>query len=122
VTAPSDVPTLRAAWWTLRAARRTRSMLARQPLESAMANLPEVPPLPDHAERGVRAVLHRRGDTCLIQAIVLQAWEAAHGRPRDLVIGVTSPRGGDFEAHAWVDGDFPCHDTGFSELLRRPPA
>jgi hypothetical protein len=34
---------------------------------------------------------------------VLQAWDAAHGRSRDLVIGITGPDG--FRAHAWLDGD-----------------
>jgi transglutaminase superfamily protein len=120
-TARIDLPTLRAAWWTLRAARQTRVALARQPLEKAMATVPTAPRLPEHAGRGVHAVLRRRGDTCLVQAIVLQAWEAAQGHSRDLVIGVTSPRAEAFRAHAWLDGDLPCHELAFSELLRRPP-
>jgi hypothetical protein len=72
-----------------------------------------------------------------VNAIVLQAWEAAHGQRRDLVIGTTGPDG--FHAHAWLDGDpvVPASEPGFdtsvlaesrveggvrsfSELLRRP--
>jgi hypothetical protein len=72
-----------------------------------------------------------------VNAIVLQTWEAAHGRRRDLVIGTTGPDG--FHAHAWLDGDpvIPASDPGldtslpaesavdggvrtFSELVRRP--
>ena len=71
------------------------------------------------AVAGVAAVLRRRPSTCLEQATVLQAWHAAHGRARDLIIGVTAPKEG-FRAHAWLDGDPQCHDEGFRELLRRP--
>lgn len=67
----------------------------------------------------MRAVLRRRSDTCLVRATVRQAWHAAHGVHRDLVIGVTAPGRG-FQAHAWLDGDPPCHSEGFHELLRRP--
>jgi hypothetical protein len=56
---------------------------------------------------------------CLVRATVRQAWYAAHGDLRDVVIGVTAPSGG-FAAHAWLDGDAPCHSDGFHELLRRP--
>jgi Transglutaminase-like superfamily len=45
-----------------------------------------------------------------VKSIVLQAWEAAHGRRRDLVVGVTDSAG--FRAHAWLEGD-PVHaDAG----------
>jgi len=55
-------------------------------------------------------VLRRRGESCLVRAVVLQAWEAAHGRRRDLIVGVTDPAG--FRAHAWLEGD-PLHaDAG----------
>jgi len=117
---------LRAAWWAFRTARRTRRLLERAGLDSAIAP-PPPPPLPSPAVRGVRAALRRNGDTCLVNAIVLQAWEAAHGRRRDLVIGATGPE--DFHAHAWLDGDtvIPASEPGvdmpvrtFSELSRRP--
>jgi hypothetical protein len=112
-----EVPTIRAAWWALRGARRARGTLDRDGLE-AVHNLPPVPALPDSARRGVEAVLRRRHDTCLVRSIVLQAWDHAHGVPRDLIVGVTSPSAG-FEAHAWLEGD-PPPDEAFRELLRRP--
>jgi len=65
----------------------------------------------------VAAVLARRPASCLERALVLQRWDAAHGRPRDVVIGVTSPA--DFSAHAWLDGD-PAGAGPFQELLRLP--
>jgi hypothetical protein len=116
---------LRAAWWALRTARRTRRLLDRAGLDSALAP-PPPPPLPPAAVRCVRAALRRIGETCLVNSIVLQAWEAAHGRRRDLVIGTTGPDG--FHAHAWLDGDpvVPASEPDlevartFSELLRRP--
>jgi hypothetical protein len=55
------------------------------------------------AERGVRGGLRRSHESCLVNAIVRQAWEAAHGRRRDLVVGITGPDG--FSAHAWLQGD-----------------
>jgi hypothetical protein len=112
-----DLPTLRAALWGLRSARRARRRLDREGLE-AIVTLPPVPPLPDQARRGVQAVLRRRGDTCLVQSMVMQAWDAAHGRPRDLIIGVKAPSRG-FEAHAWLEGD-PDPEEAFQVLLRRP--
>jgi len=53
-----------------------------------------------------------------VRASVLQAWDAAHGHPRDLIIGVTAPAAG-FRAHAWLDGE-PAGEE-FEELLRRSP-
>jgi hypothetical protein len=67
----------------------------------------------------VRAVLRRRGESCLVRSIVLQAWYAAHGEPRDLIVGVTEPGGG-FAAHAWLEGEAPHGSEPFDELLRRP--
>jgi Transglutaminase-like superfamily len=109
-------------------------MLNRGGLDPALAP-PPPPRLPPASVRGVRAVLRRIGETCLVNAIVLQAWEAAHGRRRDLIVGATGPQ--DFGAHAWLDGDpiIPASDDDllssgepgsngeirtFSELLRRP--
>ena len=109
---------LRAAWWALRALRRTRRVLPEAGLETA-GSLPRPPMLPAHAARGVMAVLRRRQDTCLERALVLQAWHAAQGHPRDLVIGISASRSG-FKAHAWVDGERPPADETFTELHRRP--
>ena len=113
-----DIPTLRAAWWTLRAARSAHRT-ARRGIESI--EIPSVPVVPEHAGRGVSAVLRRRSDTCLVQAVVLQAWHASQGRDREIIIGVTAPSQG-FRAHAWLDGDPPCHDDSFEELMRVPTA
>jgi hypothetical protein len=112
---PPDLPTLRAAWWTLRALRRARRGLGRRTL--ATPTLPAPPPLPASSVRGVGVVLRRRPASCLERALVLQRWEAAQGHPRDVVIGVTSPD--DFSAHAWLDGD-PGESGEFAELLRLP--
>lgn len=61
----------------------------------------------------MRGGLRRRRESCLVNAIVLQAWEAAHGRTRDLVIGTTGPNG--FRAHAWLEGD-PIPTADAAEL------
>ncbi len=50
----------------------------------------------------------------------MQAWNAAHGDRRDLVIGVTGSR--DFKAHAWLDGDPASESDEFTELHRHPAA
>lgn len=82
--------------------------------------LPTVPALPEAAVRGVQAALARTQQRCLVWATVRQAWERAHGRPRDLVIGVAVGAERPFRAHAWLDGD-PAHSHGdYTELLRRP--
>jgi hypothetical protein len=93
---------LRAAAWAFRTARRTRRMLGKWGLDAALSP-PPPPQLPAEAARGVRAALRRKHESCLVNAIVRQAWEAAHGQRRDLVIGTTSPY--DFRAHAWLEGD-----------------
>jgi Transglutaminase-like superfamily len=51
----------------------------------------------------MRGALWRMRESCLVNAIVVQAWDSAHGRTRDLVVGVTGPDG--FRAHAWLEGD-----------------
>jgi hypothetical protein len=109
---------VRAAWWALRVSRRTRRLLKSDGLDSALEP-PPPPRLPAAAQRGVKAVLRRRGESCVVRSIVLQNWLAAHGERRDLIVGVTEP-GDAFAAHAWLEGE-PAHgDAGFMELLRRP--
>jgi hypothetical protein len=110
------MPNLRAALWTLRALRTARKELGAGHWEAI--ELPPVPRLPGSAERAVEAVLRRSGATCLPRAIVRQAWFAGQGSPRDVVVGVTAPSTG-FQAHAWLDGDPPCHTERYEELLRR---
>lgn len=115
---PPELATLRAALWTLRAARRARRAISRDGV--APIALPRVPSVPASSRRGVAAILRRSSYSCLVRANVLQAWDAAHGRPRDLIIGVAAP-GPEFRAHAWLAGDPSCHEQQFQELLRRPP-
>ena len=77
-------------------------MLGTRGFDAALAP-PPPPALPAEAERGVRGALWRWRESCLVNAIVLQAWEAAHGRRRDLVVGITGADA--FSAHAWLEGD-----------------
>jgi hypothetical protein len=109
---------LRVEWWTLRAARQARRRLSRPPFETEDIDWPRVPKVASAADRHVGAVLDERGYSCLVSAVVRQAWLLAQGIRRDLVIGVTD-LSEQFGAHAWLEGDPPCHD-GFHELLRRP--
>jgi Transglutaminase-like superfamily len=69
----------------------------------------------------VKAALRRRGHPCIERSLVLQAWHAAHGERRDVIVGVTAP-GNEFRAHAWLDGDEPCAGERFAELTRRRPS
>jgi hypothetical protein len=107
---------MRAAWWAFWSARRARTQLREGGLDAVRLQPP--PRLPPSADLGVSVALRVRNDTCLVRAAVRQRWHAAHGSPRDIVIGVrgTAP---DIAAHAWLDGDPPCHSEGFEELLRR---
>ncbi|MBW3575176.1 MAG: lasso peptide biosynthesis B2 protein [Actinobacteria bacterium] len=112
------LPSARAMWWARRAARQVRTDLDGGGLEQLV--VPPPPPLPRGCRRWVAAVLRSRGDTCLVRSAVLQAWDAAHGRPRDLIIGVTAPRDG-FKAHAWLEGDPAEASAGYTEVSRRVP-
>lgn len=109
--------TMRAAWWAWRASRRLQQVL---PVDGVRAEVTAPPHLPFSAGRGVVAGLRHVSPTCLERALVLQCWLAAHGDPRDVVIGVT---GGslDFGAHAWLDGYEPDSTAEFAELHRITP-
>jgi hypothetical protein len=110
-----DIPTLRAALWTLRALRQTRQSLRHRGLEGISVSAP--PRLPREAGRGVLAILRRLPNTCLERSVVLQCWHARWGDEREIVIGVQ--RSGDsFKAHAWLDGE--TGNTEFDELIRLP--
>jgi hypothetical protein len=50
---------------------------------------------------------------------VLQRWEARHGRQRAVVIGVHGA-GGEFRAHAWLDGTPDPLAAQYHELTRLP--
>lgn len=85
----------------------------------AHAVVNDPPPLHPSAGRGVFAVLRRAPHTCLERALVLQRWQAAHGKERDVIIAV---RGSidDFAAHAWLDGEPDVDVNAYEELLRLP--
>jgi len=105
------------ARWALRAWLRSRRQLRRGGLQAV-----DIPPPPldlPGADNGVARVLRAVPASCLERSLVRQRWDAAHGRPRDVIIGV---RGGssDFGAHAWLDGD--REEPGvFTTLTRWPP-
>jgi hypothetical protein len=111
-----DPSTLRAALWTLRALRRARRQLRETGLEDL--SLPRLPSLPASAERGVQAVLRRRDHTCLERAVVLQHWRAAHGEPRDIIVGVAGTADA-FRAHAWLEDEADGQDLEAYRELRR---
>jgi hypothetical protein len=115
----ADLGSLRAAVWAARSIRRARRQLrARAPAD---VDLPRLPDLPASAGRGVAAVLRRQPHTCLERALVLQRWRAAHGDPRDIVIGVRGPAA-TFQAHAWLDDEEVDARLGpFVELVRVGP-
>ena len=112
---------VRGAAWAWRASRTARSQLdAEAPLVGV--RLPPAPALPwPQGTRGLTAVLRRREDACLVQALVRQEWHAAHGDPRDVVVAV---RRSDetVAAHAWLDGDSDGETGEWLELARRPAA
>jgi hypothetical protein len=112
-----DLPTLRAAAWTVRALRQVRKSLARDGLDGTQVKPP--PRLPASARRGVIAAMRRRETTCLERALVLQRWEAAHGAPSDVIIAVGKPTD-EFGAHAWLES-LPDGDVdAYAELMRLP--
>ena len=113
-----DLATLRAAVWTVRACRRVHSALRAGSL--AARRVPPVPAVPAHAQRGVEHVLWLRAERCLVTASVRQAWLAARGEPRDVVIGVALAPSGELRAHAWLS-DEDLEGAGYEEIARVPP-
>jgi hypothetical protein len=115
---PPDLPTLRAAVWAAQGLWQARRTLRRDGMNGARVSAP--PGLPRAAGRGVHAVLRRSRASCLERALVLQRWEAAHGAPAAVVIGVQAPGAG-FRAHAWLDGRPDRLAGAYQELVRLPP-
>ena len=107
---PPDLASVRAMLWARRAAMGRSSRRG--------ADIPAPPSLPEDAIGGVLAALRLGRHTCLAEAEVLQMWHAAHGRERDLLIGVIPPARG-FRAHAWLEGDASPELDGFVVLQRR---
>jgi hypothetical protein len=115
---PPDLATLRAAWWARGALRSAHDALARGEVKGIQ--VPAPPDLPASAIRGVEALLRRRDHTCLEAALVRQRWFAAHGKNRQIAIGVKSPADG-FLAHAWLVGDRDPQAPNYHELERLDP-
>ena len=82
--------------------------------------LPAPPHVDIAAGRGVQAALRRAPNTCLERALVRQRWLAAHGYPREIIVGVAAPSEG-FMAHAWLDGEDDPVAASFHELTRLAP-
>lgn len=114
LAAVSPLRCLRVACWTVLAIRRLRRDLDAIGLE-ATSRLAHAPAAPVQQRRIVAALLRVAGATCLVRAAVLQRWDADHGRPRALVIGV-APSAGGYLAHAWLEGE---RAGGYVELYRR---
>jgi hypothetical protein len=110
------VSAARGAVWAVRACAAAHRQL--KTVELAAIDLPPVPGLPRSAGRGAQAVLRRSRWSCLQRALVRQRWLAAHGEPRDLLIGVQA--GPPISAHAWLEGDPDAGSEGFAELSRHP--
>jgi hypothetical protein len=108
-----------AALCTARELRRTRRLLSDGGLKAVHGR---VRPLPVERGRGlvVRTTLSVLKASCLERSLILQAWHASTGDPRDIVIGVSGP-GEPFGAHAWLAGLETPADAGFHELHRVPP-
>jgi hypothetical protein len=114
-----NVPTLRAAWWTMRSVHRLRVGLRTNGLK---AELTMPPPLPSSAVRGVTATAGCMRATCLERSLLLQKWLLAHGRPHTLVIGVPAPGDEPFIAHAWLEGHDGTDDgAAYAQLVRIDP-
>jgi len=91
---------------------RTKGMSARGP---------RPPRLGRRAGLGVTGALNRLSPTCLERALVLQAWLAAQGTLRDVVIGLPPDGMRSQPAHAWVDGTDSRSAATYLELHRLPP-
>jgi hypothetical protein len=102
--------------WALASLRRIHRDLQPEGLGRVRLDAPDA--IPESGLLGVRAALRLSRSRCLARSLVLQRWHAAHGRPMDMVIGVTGAH--DFGAHAWLDDGATREGDGFTELLRHP--
>ncbi|TQN37940.1 transglutaminase superfamily protein [Blastococcus colisei] len=106
-----------AGAWAYVALNRLRRELPQRGI-SAVVVRPRLV-LPSGME-GIRAVLRRRGATCLERSLILQRWLASQGHPTEVVIGVSAP-GEEFAAHAWLAGyGFDPESLRYKELMRLP--
>lgn len=107
---------IRGAWWALRSLRIVRRQLPTKRLDEV--EVPAPPVVSEPARNAVTAILRVRKATCLEQAFLQQRWASAKGIDKEVVIGVTAPSSG-FRAHAWLEGDDPCHSYDFVEIRRQ---
>ena len=112
-----DPPTVRALWWSAGELRRLRRVLGPEGLEASVRH---PPPLPSEAVRGVRFATTVGRATCLERSLILQRWFMDHGQPYEILVGV-NPGGGEFTAHAWLDGYDGPQDE-YTVLTRKPAA
>lgn len=99
------------AWWRVHREIRIR------PLAQVVVPAPPTGE-PGRGRRSVQVAVRLLRASCLERALVLQRWDEAGNRPRDVVVGVCLD-GGRMRAHAWLDGEDPRGD--FVEIHRRPP-
>jgi hypothetical protein len=109
---------LAGATWAMFAVCLARRRLR---LHGTRAYVPFPSRLPAASARGVNGVLHRLSPTCLERALVAQAWRAAHGDLRDIVIGVPPDGLKRAPAHAWLDGVDTASPLVHVEIHRMPP-
>ena len=69
----------------------------------------------------MRVVLSRRDPSCLERSLVLQRWLAAHGDPRDVVVGTEGGARTSFTAHAWLEGEPQPDGHNYVEMIRLAP-
>jgi hypothetical protein len=105
-----------AARWVLSATRQTRRQLRDGRVDAVIVADP--PAFCLGSRRAAGAALRLSTRNCLVRSLVRQAWLAAAGNQRDVVIGVR--RSPEFAAHAWIDGDPISPEDAFEELLRLP--
>ncbi len=115
--ATSPVASVRVGAWAWRQDRRLRTSLHADGIEAIDAIAPS-PAVSSRHRTTVAGVVKVTGATCLVRSALLQRWDADHGMPRPLVLGVSRDAETGVAAHAWLDGE---RHAGFEELLRRPP-
>jgi len=113
VSSPRDSATV--VHWTWSAARDLRRSLRSDGIQ-ALGSVTPAPTVSRDHRPTVSVVLRAAGASCLVRSAVLQRWDADHGRPRELVIGVAR-EDEDVTAHAWLAGE--RHSGAYVELHRR---
>jgi Transglutaminase-like superfamily len=97
----APVHDVRVGLWATREVRRLRRVLADDGIRVAVRRPPSR--MSRNAGRVVVLASRLARASCLERSLLRQAWLRARGTDRDVVIGVRSQ--GEFEAHAWLDGD-----------------